>query len=165
MANPNGAGNAAMYAATGALNGMPAAGHYSDMQTLMQNMEQLSGFLQQNREDFYRVQEGLEMVERRSVCFPRSSFAHSMDMGAERGNKAMLRKETAFRKRRECLMLACFCFCLSTPWPFNITRGGEYGKECWFSDTLLRLDTHQVVRRYRRSMEILHVRFPIRSFQ
>lgn len=67
MANPNGAANAGMYAATAGLNGMPAAGHYSDMQTLMQNMETLSGWLQQNREDFIRVQEGLEHVERRHV--------------------------------------------------------------------------------------------------
>ena len=67
MANPNGAANAGMYAATAGLNGMPAAGHYSDMQTLMQNMETLSGWLQQNREDFIRVQEGLEHVERRNV--------------------------------------------------------------------------------------------------
>ena len=46
---------------------MPSAGHYSDMQTLMQNMETLSGWLQQNREAFSRVQEGLERVERASV--------------------------------------------------------------------------------------------------
>lgn len=48
---------------------MPAAGHYSDMQTLMQNMETLSGWLQQNREDFIRVQEGLDLVERRNVSW------------------------------------------------------------------------------------------------
>lgn len=46
---------------------MPSAGHYSDMQTLMQNMETLSGWLQQNREDFLSVQDGLEQVERRNV--------------------------------------------------------------------------------------------------
>lgn len=46
---------------------MPSAGHYSDMQTLMQNMETLSGWLQQNREDFISVQDGLEQVERRNV--------------------------------------------------------------------------------------------------
>lgn len=72
MANPNNPANANMYAANNAaanngLNGMPAAGHYSDMQALMQNMETLSGWLQQNREDFLRVQEGLEAVERRNV--------------------------------------------------------------------------------------------------
>ncbi|QIW95498.1 hypothetical protein AMS68_001016 [Peltaster fructicola] len=66
MANSNGAlpgqQNAGMYNAN--MNNMPAAGHYSDMQTLMQNMEALSGWLQQNREDFFRVQEDLEKVER-----------------------------------------------------------------------------------------------------
>lgn len=68
MANHQNAGNAGLYNATGGLNGMPSAGHYSDMQTLMQNMETLSGWLQQNREDFLSVQEGLEQVERRNVC-------------------------------------------------------------------------------------------------
>lgn len=62
---PNGAGanNAA------ALNGslMPSAGHYADMQTLMQSMEQLSGWLQQNREEFAGVQERLALVERRGL--------------------------------------------------------------------------------------------------
>lgn len=71
MANPNGIGNAAnagMYA--GGMNGaiMPSAGHYSDMQTLMQNMETLAGWLQQNREDFNQVQDGLTRVERMQVC-------------------------------------------------------------------------------------------------
>ncbi|OQO09971.1 hypothetical protein B0A48_04326 [Cryoendolithus antarcticus] len=70
MANNNGAANAGMYAATAGINGMPAAGHHSDMQTLMQNMETLSGWLQQNREDFLRVQEGLEQVERRNARYP-----------------------------------------------------------------------------------------------
>lgn len=67
MANHQNAGNAALYNAAGGLNGMPSAGHYSDMQTLMQNMETLSGWLQQNREDFLSVQDGLEQVERRNV--------------------------------------------------------------------------------------------------
>lgn len=67
MANHQNAGNAGMYNAAGGLNGMPSAGHYSDMQTLMQNMEALSGWLQQNREDFLSVQDGLEQVERRNV--------------------------------------------------------------------------------------------------
>jgi hypothetical protein len=47
MANHQNAGNAGLYNAAGGLNGMPSAGHYSDMQTLMQNMETLSGWLQQ----------------------------------------------------------------------------------------------------------------------
>lgn len=157
MANPNGAGNAAMYAATGALNGMPAAGHYSDMQTLMQNMENLSGWLQQNREDFYRVQEGLELVERRSVCFPHSStaFAYCMkDFGIGR-SMAMLRNATAYEKREWTWL--CFCFCIMTHWLLNTRRRGECGKESRFSDTFSRrLDTHQAVRRCRRSMETLH---------
>ena len=68
MANHQNSGNAGLYnAAAGGLNGMPSAGHYSDMQTLMQNMETLSGWLQQNREDFLSVQDGLEQVERRNV--------------------------------------------------------------------------------------------------
>lgn len=70
MANHQNAGNAGLYNATGGLNGMPSAGHYSDMQTLMQNMETLSGWLQQNREDFLSVQEGLEQVERRNARYP-----------------------------------------------------------------------------------------------
>ena len=62
-----GAGNAAMY---NGMNGsvLPSAGQYADMQLLMQNMETLSGFLQQNREDWFKVQEGLERVERMRVC-------------------------------------------------------------------------------------------------
>lgn len=68
MANHQNAGNAGLYnASAGGLNSMPSAGHYSDMQTLMQNMETLSGWLQQNREDFLSVQDGLEQVERRNV--------------------------------------------------------------------------------------------------
>lgn len=61
------AASGAMY--TGGVNGsiMPSAGHYSDMQTLMQNMETLSGWLQQNREEWEQVQEGLARVERSQV--------------------------------------------------------------------------------------------------
>lgn len=67
MAQQNGlsAQNAAMYGMNG--NIMPSAGHYSDMQLLMQNMEQLSGWLQQNREEWSAVQEGLARVERLQV--------------------------------------------------------------------------------------------------
>lgn len=43
---------------------MPSAGHYSDMQTLMQNMESLSGWLEQNRQDWAQVQDGIARVER-----------------------------------------------------------------------------------------------------
>lgn len=46
---------------------MPSAGHYSDMQTLMQNMESLSGWLEQNRQDWGQVQEGIARVERLQV--------------------------------------------------------------------------------------------------
>ena len=70
MANQNGIGgqNAAMY---GGMNGsmMPSAGHYSDMQNLMQNMESLSGWLEQNRQDWAQVQEGLARIERLQVDF------------------------------------------------------------------------------------------------
>lgn len=65
MANQNGALQAqqnAMYAMDGSV--MPSAGHYADMQTLMQNMEALSGWLAQNREDWTEVQEELARVER-----------------------------------------------------------------------------------------------------
>nr|POE75581.1 hypothetical protein CFP56_53693 [Quercus suber] len=64
MASQNGInGNAHMYSG---MNGsvMPSAGHYADMQTLMQNMENLSGWLQQNREEWLQVQDGLARVER-----------------------------------------------------------------------------------------------------
>jgi hypothetical protein len=68
MTNQNGIGaqNTAMYSG---MNGgiMPSAGHYSDMQTLMQNMESLSGWLEQNRQDWATVQEGIARVERLQV--------------------------------------------------------------------------------------------------
>lgn len=54
-------GNAAANAAQGGI--MPSAGHYADMQTLMQNLDALSGWLQQNREEFEGVREGLRRVE------------------------------------------------------------------------------------------------------
>lgn len=65
--NPNSA--ASMYSSSNnsasGINGsiMPSAGHYSDMQTLMQNMEVLAGWLKQNREEWGVVQEGLGRVE------------------------------------------------------------------------------------------------------
>lgn len=51
---------------------LPSAGQYADMQLLMQNMETLSGYMQQNREEWARVQEGLERVERMRVGFGRA---------------------------------------------------------------------------------------------
>lgn len=71
--NGMGAGNAAMY--TG-MNGsiMPSAGHYADMQTLMQNMETLSGWLQQNREEWTQLQDGLSRVERMQDRLPREEM-------------------------------------------------------------------------------------------
>ena len=62
-----GAGNAAY---NGMMNGsaMPPAGHYSDMQALMSSVESLSGWLQQNREEWNQIQEGLARVERLQVC-------------------------------------------------------------------------------------------------
>ncbi|KAK5745796.1 hypothetical protein LTR17_001298 [Elasticomyces elasticus] len=75
MANlPNGSSNnGGSYAPNGAttngqanMNGniLPSAGHYADMQTLMASMETLSGWLQQNREEWAQLQEGLGRVER-----------------------------------------------------------------------------------------------------
>ncbi|KAK5695535.1 hypothetical protein LTR97_009045 [Elasticomyces elasticus] len=74
MANlPNGTSNSnnGSYApnglaANGQINGniLPSAGHYADMQTLMASMETLSGWLQQNREEWAQLQEGLGRVER-----------------------------------------------------------------------------------------------------
>lgn len=66
MANQNGLGAQNVYSG---MNGsiMPSAGHYSDMQTLMQNMESLSGWLEQNRQEWSQVQEGIARVERMQV--------------------------------------------------------------------------------------------------
>ncbi|KAK3628443.1 hypothetical protein LTR56_018598 [Elasticomyces elasticus] len=73
MANlPNGTSNNGTYAPLAAPNGqtnmngniLPSAGHYADMQTLMASMETLSGWLQQNREEWAQLQEGLGRVER-----------------------------------------------------------------------------------------------------
>ncbi|KAK1044814.1 hypothetical protein LTR33_015260, partial [Friedmanniomyces endolithicus] len=63
--NGNGT-NGNMYTNGAAVNGviLPSAGHYADMQTLMQSMETLSGWLQQNREEWASLQEGLAKVER-----------------------------------------------------------------------------------------------------
>ena len=66
--NPNNNNNnmtAGMYPSSSGLNAsmMPSAGHYSDMQTLMQNMEMLAGWLKQNRDEWSAVQEGLARVE------------------------------------------------------------------------------------------------------
>ncbi|KAK1819911.1 hypothetical protein LTR12_005633 [Friedmanniomyces endolithicus] len=63
--NGNGT-NGNMYTNGTAVNGviLPSAGHYADMQTLMQSMETLSGWLQQNREEWASLQEGLARVER-----------------------------------------------------------------------------------------------------
>ncbi|TKA34783.1 hypothetical protein B0A54_13996 [Friedmanniomyces endolithicus] len=63
--NGNGT-NGNMYTNGAAVNGviLPSAGHYADMQTLMQSMETLSGWLQQNREEWASLQEGLARVER-----------------------------------------------------------------------------------------------------
>lgn len=87
MANHQNAGNAGLYNATGGLNGMPSAGHHSDMQTLMQNMETLSGWLQQNREDFLSVQDGLEQVERRNVGHSSAELNTSLVMQAAIGDQ------------------------------------------------------------------------------
>lgn len=68
--NGVGGNNPAMY---GNANGivMPAAGHYQDMQTVMQQMETLSGWLQQNREEWNQLQESLARLERFSGRFSR----------------------------------------------------------------------------------------------
>ncbi|KAK4556972.1 hypothetical protein LTR86_005953 [Recurvomyces mirabilis] len=64
--NNAGGNNSALYNNAVAMNNnvMPSAGHYADTQTLMQSMEQLSGWLQQNREEWLGLQEGLSRVER-----------------------------------------------------------------------------------------------------
>lgn len=82
MANQNGVGaqNAAMY--TGMNGGiMPSAGHYSDMQTLMQNMESLSGWLEQNRQEWAQVQDGIARVERLQVRHPHSACMPRLAVG------------------------------------------------------------------------------------
>lgn len=91
--NGVGGGNAAMYSG---MNGsiMPAAGHYSDMQTLMQNMEALSGVLQQNREDWQSLQDGLARAQ---VC-PRS-LRRKGEMGravVDRFNRVDMRETTHY---------------------------------------------------------------------
>jgi len=73
-----------MYA--GGMNGsiMPSAGHYSDMQTLMHNMETLSGWLQQNRDDWNDIQNGLAKVERLQVRFStRRSYWRRCDIASK----------------------------------------------------------------------------------
>jgi hypothetical protein len=115
MANHQNAGNA------GGLNGMPSAGHYSDMQTLMQNMETLSGWLQQNREDFLSVQDGLEQVERRNVgrslealnirlalrvlaWEQDSDIAHRLDTQQAYPHCLLSMEKTQLNVRRPCLL-------------------------------------------------------------
>lgn len=66
MANTNGMNNGYTGNGGGA-HVMPSAGHYADMQTLMQNMEALSGWLAQNRNEWEQVQDGLARVERLQV--------------------------------------------------------------------------------------------------
>ncbi|WPH02570.1 Hypothetical protein R9X50_00543500 [Acrodontium crateriforme] len=56
-------GNSAMYSGVNG-NIMPSAGHYSDMQTLMQNMDTLSGWLEQNRQEWLSLQDTLARVEK-----------------------------------------------------------------------------------------------------
>lgn len=46
---------------------LPSTGHHSDMQILTQNIESLSGWLQQNREDWIQIQEGLAKLEELQV--------------------------------------------------------------------------------------------------
>ncbi|KAK5128626.1 hypothetical protein LTR08_003960 [Meristemomyces frigidus] len=60
---PNGASAAAIYSSGMHGSVMPAAGHPADMQTLMQNMDVLAGWLKQNRDEWGVVQEGLGRVE------------------------------------------------------------------------------------------------------
>ncbi|KAK3068932.1 hypothetical protein LTR53_013110 [Teratosphaeriaceae sp. CCFEE 6253] len=59
--------NAAAAAAAvmnGNANVLPSGAHNADMQSLMQSMETLSGWLQQNREEWAGLQEGLLRMER-----------------------------------------------------------------------------------------------------
>lgn len=89
MANQNGLGaqNAAMYSGMNG-NVMPPAGHYSDMQTLMQNMESLSGWLEQNRQEWSQVQEGLARVERLQVWLPTTSCDYAQSL--KENNRSLL---------------------------------------------------------------------------
>ena len=73
MASQNGIGGGAGYQGMNG-NMLPSAGHYSDMQTLMQNMETLSGWLEQNRQEWMQVQEGLSRVERLQVGYSYTRF-------------------------------------------------------------------------------------------
>ena len=45
----------------------PSPGHYMDIQMIIENMENLSGWLQQNREEWAEIQDGLARVERLQV--------------------------------------------------------------------------------------------------
>ncbi|KAF2774442.1 hypothetical protein EJ03DRAFT_370515 [Teratosphaeria nubilosa] len=58
---------------------IPAAGHYADMQNLMEHMEALGKYLEKNREEWRAVEEGLGRVERQHV-------GHA---GAVNGNAAL----------------------------------------------------------------------------
>jgi len=63
----------------GAAGIMPSAGHYADMQTLMQNLEALSGWLQQNREDSEWLTQNVRRVEH----LPVSRLGHSTEAHPE----------------------------------------------------------------------------------
>lgn len=130
MANHQNAGNAGLYNAAGGLNGMPSAGHYSDMQTLMQNMETLSGWLQQNREDFLSVQDGLEQVERRNVGHSLEALNTCLvsQAGAGEQDSDILRRLDTQQAYPHCLLsmerildnvchLCSLCLALQTAWP------------------------------------------------
>lgn len=91
MAGQNGVGAGAGANMYNGMNGavLPSAGQYADMQLLMQNMETLSGYMQQNREEWARVQEGLERVERMRVCSDPAqtvkTWVESLCLGAHGG--------------------------------------------------------------------------------
>ncbi|KAH9824478.1 SGF29 tudor-like domain, partial [Teratosphaeria destructans] len=64
-AYPNGVMNGAQQQQQGQI--IPAAGHYADMQNLMEHMEALGKYLEKNREEWRAVEEGLGRVERQHM--------------------------------------------------------------------------------------------------
>lgn len=80
----------------GAAGIMPSAGHYADMQTLMQNLEALSGWLQQNREDSEWLTQNVRRVENLPVARSGHSAEGHLENGIEEehGGTSMQRGST-----------------------------------------------------------------------
>jgi len=69
---------------------MPSAGHYADMQTLMQNLEALSGWLQQNREDSEWLMQNVRRVEHLPVSRSGYSTEAHLENGLEGADEGTL---------------------------------------------------------------------------